>query len=113
MIQGAFYVATGLWPIVSPRSFEAATGPKLERWLAQTTGALIAAVGASLIVAAQEPGARRTRSVLAGLAALALGAADVYFVARRRISKIYLADAAIEAVFVGRAFAELSGRPRW
>jgi energy-converting hydrogenase Eha subunit E len=106
VIQGAFYVATGLWPIVSIGTFEAVTGPKRERWLVQTVGALIAAVGGSLIIAAREPGARRTRTALAGLAGLALGAADVYFVARRRIPKVYLADAAVEAAFAGAALAE-------
>lgn len=111
-IQGVFYIATGLWPIVSPRSFEAVTGPKRERWLLQTMGGLIAATGASLIVAGRERGARRTRSMLAALSALALGIADVYFVARRRISKVYLADAAVEGGFAAAALHELVGTPR-
>jgi hypothetical protein len=108
--QGAFYVATGLWPIASPQSFEAVTGPKQERWLVQTTGALITAVGVSLIIAARERGSRRTMHWLAALSALALGGADLVFAGRGRISKVYLADAAVEAVFAGVALAGLSRR---
>ena len=50
--QGIFYVATGVWPIVHLRSFEAVTGPKLEGWLVKTVGALIAVVGGIAITVA-------------------------------------------------------------
>ena len=87
LAQGVFYVATGLWPIVHIRSFEAVTGPKHDRWLAQTTGGLIAAVGAALIAGALEP---RSRALtLLGIASAAsLGLADVYFAGKRRISPV-------------------------
>src|ERR671917_123242 len=49
--QGVFYVATGLWPIVSLRTFEAVTGPKADGWLVKTAGVLITAIGAGLTTA--------------------------------------------------------------
>ena len=36
--QGAYYVASGLWPIFHRRSFEAVTGPKKDWWLVVTVG---------------------------------------------------------------------------
>lgn len=100
LTQGIFYVATGLWPIVHLRSFEAVTGPKLDKWLARTLGGLIAAVGTTLIVGALERRPSRALRVLGIGSALALGAADVVYAARRRISKVYLGDAAAEGALV-------------
>jgi hypothetical protein len=92
LAQGIFYVATGLWPIVHMRSFEAVTGPKADTWLAQTVGGLIAAVGLALLV---------DESKTLGIAsASSLGAADAYFAGKGRISKVYLADAAVEAALI-------------
>jgi hypothetical protein len=90
--QGAFYLATGLWPLVSMRTFELASGPKVEKWLVKTMGALIAAVGAALLV--QPP---RVARPLGMLAATVLGAADVVYAGKGRIKRTYLLDAAIEA----------------
>jgi len=93
--QGIFYVATGMWPIVHLRSFEKVTGPKVDKWLVRTLGGLIAAVGTALVVGAFE---RRSRAleVLGIGSALALGAADVVYSLRGRISKVYLGDAVAE-----------------
>jgi hypothetical protein len=38
---------------------------------------------------------------MAALGAASLAAADVYFVARRRISPVYLADAVVELALIG------------
>ena len=46
--QAGHCLATGMLPLVSRRSFEAATGPKREWWLVQTVGALVTIVGASV-----------------------------------------------------------------
>src|SRR3954469_8589678 len=94
--QGAYFLLTGVAPFVSRRGFEAVTGPKREWWLVQTVGALVTVLGASLLSAVR---ARRVTPEIVGLAAgcaAALAAVDVVFVARRRISPVYLADAALE-----------------
>lgn len=49
--QGPYYFATGVWPLVSMRTFEAVPGPKTDRWLVKTVGVLDAAVEAALIAA--------------------------------------------------------------
>lgn len=100
--QGAFYVATGLWPIVSMRTFELASGPKREKWLVKTMGALIAAVGAALVVAPSR--------ALGVLAASALGASDVWYAGKGRIARTYLLDAVAEAGLVAAWAAATLGR---
>ena len=76
-LQAIFYIVTGVWPFVSIRSFEAVTGPKVDRWLVKTVGALVAAGSAA-----------------------ALAAIDTVYVARRRISPVYLLDAVAEIALV-------------
>lgn len=94
--QGAFYVATGVWPFVSMRSFETVTGPKPERWLVKTVGGLIGVIGGVLASA----GARRRVTpemvVLGAGSAAVLAGIDVWYASKRRISPVYLLDAAAE-----------------
>ena len=92
LAQGIYFIATGLWPIMHMRSFLAVTGPKTDTWLVKTVGGLIAAVGLALLVDESK--------TLAIASAAALGAADAYFAGTGRISKVYLADAAVEAGLV-------------
>src|SRR4051812_2565295 len=97
LVQGSFYVISGLWPIAHLRSFEAVTGKKKEPRLVQTTGALIAAIGAALLVGAGARRRERSAKALGIASALVLGGADMLFVARRQIPRIYLGDAVAEA----------------
>ena len=95
--QAAFYVGTGVWPLVHRGSFERVTGPKTDFWLAQTVGALVTAVGGGLAqaVASGREVSPELRTV-ACASALGLAFVDILFVSRRRISPVYLLDAAAE-----------------
>ncbi len=108
--QGAFYVATGVWPIVHLRSFEAVTGPKLEGWLVKTVGAMIAAIGGTLLSAGWRRRVVPEEVALAVGSAAALTAVDVLYVARRRISPVYLLDAVAETALVAAWAWALSRR---
>jgi hypothetical protein len=99
-VQGIYFLATGLWPIVHPRSFEAVTGPKLEHWLLKTVGVMAGVMGATLLAAAREPRITRPVRVLGVGSALAFAGVDVWYVARRRISPVYLLDAAAELALI-------------
>lgn len=94
--QGAFYLASGVWPIVHLASFEAVTGPKVDGWLVKTTGAVIAVAGASMLTAGRSRRVMPEAKLLAAGSAAALAAADLVYVAKRRISPVYLLDAAVE-----------------
>jgi hypothetical protein len=100
-LQAAFYVGTGVWPLLHRRSFEWLTGPKTDFWLAQTVGLTVAAIGIGLAqsVARQRAVPPELRTIAATSAA-GLALVDLSFVARGRISKIYLADAAAEVALV-------------
>jgi hypothetical protein len=98
--QGVFYVATGLWPIVSLKSFEAVTGPKADGWLVKTTGGLIAVVGAVLVSASLRREPPREVVLLGKLGAAVLGFASGWYSLKGRIAKVYLLDAATEAAIV-------------
>jgi hypothetical protein len=99
-LEGSYFLATGVWPLVSRRTFERVTGPKVDFWLARTVGVLVGSVGAALLI-----GGRRRRvdvelEFLGATSAVGLATIDVIFSARGTISKIYLFDAAIEGAFV-------------
>ena len=109
--QGLYYAITGIWPLVSIGTFQKVTGPKVDLWLVKTVGVLVGVIGGVLASA----GFRR--QVPAEVALLAVGSAaglagiDVVYVARRRISRIYLLDAVAEAVLIACwALAWLRGK---
>ena len=99
--QGAYFLVTGIWPLISIRTFMLVTGPKTDLWLVKTVGAVVAVIGAVLTVA----GIRRQTTpevpLLAVGSAAALTAIDVVYVAQGRIAPIYLLDAAGEAALIG------------
>jgi hypothetical protein len=99
-VQAVYYALTGIWPIINIESFETITGPKLERWLVRTLGGTVAAIGASLWTAARSPKPGTEVVVLAVGSAAALGASDAIYALKRRISPIYLADAAVQAALI-------------
>lgn len=100
-IQGLYYFATGLWPIVYMDGFLAFTGPKTDLWLVQTMGLMLMVSGIVLMVSAAH---RRQRSietaVLAIGDAVVLAGADIYFALTGQIPGVYLLDAGLEAVFL-------------
>lgn len=98
VLQGLYFLATGIWPLLSMRTFEAVTGPKVDRWLVKTVGVLVAVIGVSLLADARRP-SRRSHVLGVGSAA-ALAGVDVVYSLRGRISKIYLLDAVLEALLV-------------
>jgi hypothetical protein len=96
LAQGVYFLVTGLWPLISPTTFQAVTGRKRELWLVNTVGALAAVVGGVLTYA----GARRRRpsevAMLAMGTSAAFAAIDITYVLKRRISQVYLVDAAAQ-----------------
>src|SRR3954466_3733837 len=97
-LQGIFYVTTGLWPIVHLRSFEAITGPKVDKWLVRTVGALVLVQGVGTLLAASKGQADGPVKGIAVGTALSLAAIDVKYVSSGRISKVYLLDAILQSV---------------
>src|SRR4051812_12945663 len=99
--QGIYFLITGIWPLVSIRTFEAVTGPKTDDWLVKTVGVQVAVVGAVLLLAGCRGRVAPEVAFLAVGSSLGLTAIDLWYVARRVISRIYLLDAAVELILVG------------
>ena len=99
LAQAAYFVATGVWPLISPRSFQAVTGPKDEMWLVKTFGLLVAAVGVGIGSAARKGPVPSSMRLTAAGSAGVLAAADCWYVARGRIPRTYLVDGVAEACF--------------
>ena len=95
-LQGLFYVATGVWPILHMPSFEGVTGPKVDDWLVKTVGLLITVIGAVLLVAARRGRIGPEVVLLAVGSAGGLAAVDMIYALSDRISDIYLMDAIAE-----------------
>jgi hypothetical protein len=96
--QGLYFLATGVWPILSIRTFQRVTGPKVDRWLVRTVGVLVSIIGVVLL--------RRIRNLdddtllLAAGSAASLGAIDVVYATKKRIAPVYFLDAIVELAFI-------------
>jgi hypothetical protein len=100
IIQGIYYLITGIWPLVSLDTFEAVTGPKTDDWLVQTVGVLAATIGAALLVGGWQRPLHLETLTLSILAALSFTGVDVVFVSQGIISRIYLVDAAVQVLIL-------------
>ncbi|HET6569585.1 MAG TPA: hypothetical protein VFG50_16590 [Rhodothermales bacterium] len=98
--QGVYFAATGIWPFLSIKTFEAVTGPKHDKWLVKTVGALVGVLGGVLVTSAakKEPSSDLVQVAIGSAAALT--AIDIVYVAKKRISPVYLLDAAAEIVLI-------------
>ena len=101
--QGAYYLLTGVWPLINMDSFERVTGTKTDKWLVKTVGVLVAAVGGSLMVAARSHTVSREAQLLAAASAVGLSLIDITYVAKSRIAPVYLLDAIGELALLAAA----------
>lgn len=98
-VQAAYYVASGLWPLLSYRTFERVTGPKREAWLVKMI-ALITVVIGGVLATDPDGRARQTRLLAVGGAAAYAAVETWYAGVRRRIRPVYLLDAVAEAALL-------------
>jgi hypothetical protein len=99
--QGIYYLATGVWPFVSPGTFQAVTGPKVDFWLVKTVGALVGVVGGVLALAALRKRVTPEIRLLGAGSALALAGVGLGYSAKGRISKVYAVDGVAELGIAG------------
>jgi hypothetical protein len=114
-IQGCYYMITGIWPLVSMRTFEAVTGPKTEDWLVHCVGVLAAAIGLTLLAGVRggrAGSALRETVVLSVASALAFAGIDLVYYFLGVIRWVYAADGVVQLAFVAVAlFAYLRRQP--
>jgi hypothetical protein len=96
---GVYFAATGRWPLLHMRSFEAVTGP-----IAGSSRPWVSASPASAPRCSRRPAPIASHRRFAGSrpqSALALTGIDIYYSARRRIGPVDLLDAVVEAGIAG------------
>ena len=110
--HAAYFLVTGIWPLLHIRSFEWITGPKTDRWLVKTVGVLVTAIGAVLVTARVRKRVTPEVGELAVGSGLGLAGVELWYVARGRIRPVYLLDAVLEVIFVAGWIFGLRGRRR-
>lgn len=99
-VHGSYYVATGLWPLMSMYSFEFVSGPKTDDWLVRTVAVLVLVVGLVLLSAAIK------RDLGAPVRMLAIGSAgglafiDFFYAMRGVIWPVYMLDGIGETALI-------------
>lgn len=100
--QAAYYALSGALPFVSMRLFEKITGPKTDKWLAQTVGLLALSISGSLYLAVRDNENLTEATVyLSSASALSFAAIDFYYGLTGKISPVYFADAGLECAILG------------
>lgn len=100
LIQGIYFLVTGIWPLISMRTFLAVTGPKTDLWLVKTVGLILAVIGAVLMYAQMTATVNPPVVFLAIGAAASLALVEIIYVIKKVISPIYLGDAFVEIVLM-------------
>jgi len=100
LTHGGFYFLTGIWPILSIKTFQMVTGPKHDLWLVKTVGVLISVIGATLLLAGYKGEIVPSTILLAVGSAVVLTGVDIIYVTKRIIAPIYLLDAFVELLLI-------------
>ena len=91
-------------------TFQKVTGPKTDLWLVKTVGVVVGVIGGVLAVAGLRRQTAPEIPLLAAGSAAGLAGIDIVYVAKKRISRIYLLDAAAELLLIaGWAFTSIRG----
>ena len=99
-IQTTYYLLTAIWPLVDINSFMVVSGPKTDIWLVKTVAALLLAICCGFLAGLFLKGNKLQTIILAMASCLGLILIDCYYALNGTISKIYLLDAGIQAVFL-------------
>jgi hypothetical protein len=100
IVQGIYFIITGVWPILHIESFIAVTGPKTDIWLVKTVGMLVLVIGAGLLTAGIRQQISLPVVLIAAGSAFGFALVDIIYVWQGVIGPIYLADAFIELIFL-------------
>jgi hypothetical protein len=101
LLQGGYFVLTGVWPLINMASFEAVTGPKTDDWLVHTVGVLVIVIGLALVAGSLKSELPAPVVVLAIGSSAGLAAVEFFYVLRGVIWPIYMLDAVGELGLIG------------
>jgi hypothetical protein len=100
IIQGVYWLVTGLWGLLDIDSFMKVTGPKTDVWLVKTVSILIIAISSTLLSSVRKNEKKTTAIFLAITSCVALATIDFYYSLNDVISDVYLLDGVIQTTFL-------------
>lgn len=100
ILQGLYWLVTGIWPFVHLPSFLWVTGPKEDIWLLYTVSVLITVIGGILLAAGLRRNVTQEIKWLGITSAAGLTGIDVYYATNDVIWDVYLLDAVGEVVLI-------------
>ena len=100
LLQGSYFIVTGMWSLVHIESFQWVTGRKTDFWLVNTAGILLTVIGSGLLLAATRDKVTPPLMLIGAASAAGLIAIELVYVLQRVISRVYLLDSLIEAGFL-------------
>src|SRR5690554_6350599 len=99
--MGIYYLITALWPLISIKTFELVTGPKVDKWLVYTVSCLLIAPSFLYIYTGlNEELISPLIIFLAFTNGILLILIDVIFVLKKVIWKTYLVDAILQIILL-------------
>lgn len=97
--QGSYTLLTAVWPIVHIKSFMDVSGYKTDIWLVKTVGILLAAIAVCLLLSISSK-ENFPVAVLGLFTAAGMAYVDFFYALNDTIPDIYMADGAVEILFV-------------
>jgi hypothetical protein len=98
LLQGLYYLITGVWPLISMASFMAVTGPKTDIWLVKAFSIQISMMGIFFCFSVLKRDLGPNVLLLSILSSIGFIIVDVYYVIKGVIDPIYLADAVVQVI---------------
>lgn len=99
LLQGAYDLVGGLWPLLHMASFEALTGPKTDGWLVRTVAGILVVVGVVLIQNALRGSVGHSVRWIAGGISLVLASVALISSLAGFISWLYFFDGLFHLAF--------------
>ena len=100
LVQGIYWLVTGVWGLVDIESFMKVTGPKTDVWLVKTVSVLIVVISLSLLSSVRGRGDKMPVILLAITSCIGLAGIDFYYALNNVISKVYLLDGVAQVVLI-------------
>lgn len=99
ILQGLYFIITGIWPLVHIESFLYITGYKTDIWLVKTVGILILPYSILCFYTIINMKRNTAIAIVNMMCCLGLAWVDLYYYLRGIISWVYLIDFALEMIF--------------
>lgn len=99
LVQGLYFVITGVWPLVHIESFLYVTGPKIDIWLVKTVGILILPYSFLCFYVAAKMKKSSLIALVNSTCCLGLAIIDLYYYLKGVISWVYMVDFVLQFTF--------------